>query len=105
MSPTDEVQLDRFQREEARWLTLRALHMACPGPLSDNNILRGLVAAALPASLTSVRRDLDYLASKSLIELVTKKQSMWVAKLTAYGTDVVEYAKDAPAGIARPDEV
>lgn len=100
----DDMQLERSERELARWLTLKALHMACPGPLSDSSILSGLNRVPLMATLNTVRRDLDYLASKGLLDVVSKKQGLWISKLTHYGIDVVEGAKDCPPGIARPEE-
>lgn len=105
MPPSDEVMLERHQREEARWLMLRVLYMARPFQASETVILRGLTSADLPVTVVNIRRELDYLASKGLIEIVSKKRNVWQAKLTAYGVDVVEYAKDAPAGIDRPEEV
>ncbi len=104
MPPSDEIQLDRHIREEARWLILRTLYMARPVGAPESIILRGLTGADLPVTTTNVRNELQYLADKSLIVLDIKRRSGWLAKLSAYGVDVCEYAKDAPVGILRPDE-
>jgi Fe2+ or Zn2+ uptake regulation protein len=104
MPSPDEIQLERHQREESRWYLLRILYMARPYSLTETTVLKSLQGADLPITPNVLRQELDYLAAKGLVDIVTKKGGVWRAKLAAYGIDVVEYAKDAPAGIARPDE-
>ena len=104
MPPSDDIQLDRHVREEARWLILRTLYMARPVGAPESLILRGLTGADLPVTMTNIRNELHYLADKGLIALDTKRRAGWHAKLSAYGVDVCEHAKDAPVGITRPDE-
>lgn len=104
MPSPDEIQLERHQREESRWYLLRILYMARPYSLTEAIILKSLMGADLPVTPNGLRQELDYLGSKGLVEVTTKKAGVWRAKIGAYGIDVVEYAKDAPAGIARPDE-
>jgi hypothetical protein len=104
MPLNDDILLGRHQREEARWLILRVLYMSHPVQASEAIILRTLSSVELPVTTANIRRELSYLEDKGLLAVVSKKQSNWQSRITAYGMDVVEYAKDAPAGIARPDE-
>lgn len=105
MPSPDEAQLERHVREEARWLILRTLYWARPTGAPESLIMRGLKEADLPVTTSNVRNELTYLADKGLLVLDPKRRGGWHAKITAYGVDVNEYAKDAPIGIARPDEV
>lgn len=104
MPPLDDIPLARHVREEARWLILRMLYMARPVGTSESIMLKGLVGAELPVTANNVRVELCYLEDKHLIVFSSKKTPNWQCKITSYGVDVVEYAKDAPVGIARPEE-
>lgn len=50
-----------------------------------------------------LRRELDYLSDKSLVEIEDRDAQIWKCDLTADGVDVVEGAVKPPAGIARID--
>ena len=104
MPPQDDIQLERHQREEARWLILRVLDAARPFNASENIVSKTLASSELPVTPSGIRRELTYLEDKGLLAIASRKVPVWHAKLTAYGVDVVEYTKDAPPGIARPDE-
>lgn len=97
-----EIDLERSQREEARWRVLRALDAGRPAPVSETVIHRTLADIELPVSPAGLRRELTYLADKGLVTIVDQHAPTWVVKLTSYGVDVVEYSTDAPTGIARP---
>ena len=51
-----------------------------------------------------VRRELDYLADRKLVEIERKPSGEWVAGLTRYGIDIAEYTIDCGPGIARPQK-
>jgi hypothetical protein len=98
----DTMDLEQKQREEARWRILRVLDAGRPIAVSENIVWRVLHDIRLPMSVSSVRREIDYLRDLGLIEVEGEKTETWFAKLTAQGVDVVEYTLAAPAGIARP---
>ena len=99
-----EIDLDRSQREEARWRVLRALDASRPVLLSETVIHRTLADVELQVSPAGLRRELMYLRDKGLIDLIDTHAPTWLAKLTPMGIDVVEYTIAAPAGIARPEK-
>jgi hypothetical protein len=98
----DTMDLEQKQREEARWRILRVLDAGRPIAVSENIIWRVLHDIRLPMSMSSVRREIDYLRNLGLAEIDGEESETWFAKLTADGVDVVEYTKSAPAGVARP---
>ena len=55
-------------------------------------------------SAATIRRDLDYLADRRLIELVKQPSGAWFADLSRLGVDIVEYTIDCQPGIARPEK-
>jgi hypothetical protein len=96
------MDLEQKQREEARWRILRVLDAGRPIAVSENIIWRVLHDIRLPMSVSSLRREIDYLRDLGLVEIEGERTETWFAKLTAQGVDVVEYTVNAPAGVARP---
>jgi hypothetical protein len=96
------MDLEQKQREEARWRILRVLDAGRPIAVSENIIWRVLHDIRLPMSVSSVRREVDYLRDLGLVEIEGEGTETWFAKLAAQGVDVVEYTVNAPAGVARP---
>lgn len=94
--------LEKAKRELSRWTILRILDAGRPGKLDEAIILAALNdthrAGATPSEL---RRELDYLADRELIE-VERTAHEWFARLTHHGIDLVEYTVDVEPGIARP---
>jgi DNA-binding transcriptional ArsR family regulator len=98
----DTMDLEQKQREEARWRILRVLDAGRPIAVSENIVWRVLHDIRLPMSISSVRREIDYLRDLGLAEVEGEDTETWFSKLTARGVDVVEYTISAPAGVARP---
>ena len=98
-----DVDVEKLEKQQARWRILRALDAGRPIGVSETLILRTLGDIKLSRSPAEVRRELDYLASKKLVDL-EKDRPVWHAKLTAYGIDVAEYTVDCPVGIDRPEK-
>jgi hypothetical protein len=94
--------LEQKQREEARWRILRVLDAGRPIAVSENIVWRVLHDIRLPLTITGLRREIDYLRNLGLAEIEGQETETWLAKLTAYGVDVVEYTREAPPGVARP---
>jgi DNA-binding transcriptional ArsR family regulator len=97
-----EIDLEKAHREETRWRILRALDAGRPLPVSEAVIYRTLADASLPITPAALRRELDYLRDKELVNLTGEDGPVWAAELTGHGVDVVEYTVDAPVGIKRP---
>ena len=50
----------------------------------------GLGGYGLEVSTEQIRHQIEYLASKGYLEKRTKNHSLWSAKLTAHGVDLLE---------------
>ncbi len=98
----NEVDLQKAEREHTRWLILSALNCARPVGTNEEIILSAVIAAKVPATLLEIRRELDYLEERELVEISGRDGPVWFAKLKRYGVDVVEYTVDCDPGIARP---
>lgn len=96
------VDLEKANREEMRWRILRALDAGRPGRVSETLLLRVVGDASLQVTPNSLRRQLDYLRDKGLVEIEGEGGPTWSGDLTAYGIDVVEGAKPLPPGIYKP---
>ena len=94
--------LDQKRREEARWRILRVLDAGRPIGVSEHIVWECLNDAKIPFSINEVRRELDYLRERDLIELEGEDSDTWYAKLNRHGVDVVEYTVPVEPGIARP---
>ncbi len=97
-----EVDIERARREEARWRIMIILNSGRPIGASESLIFSILDDLKMLRTPQNIRRELDYLRDKNLVELETG--NVWQAKLTAHGIDVVEYTVSCPAGIARPEK-
>lgn len=98
-----DMDIERAQREEMRWRALVVLNAGRPKPVSESLILRVLTDVNLPATPHSLRRELDYLESRKLIEIQQRHGPVWMCELTHLGVDLVEYTVPCHAGIARPE--
>ncbi len=99
---SNTIDLEQKQREEARWRILRVVDAGRPISVNEHIVWRVLTDIRLELSLHAVRRELAYLRDLGLIEIEGEGGETWFARLTAEGVDVVEYNREAPAGVARP---
>ncbi|ERB06718.1 hypothetical protein [Escherichia coli] len=51
-----------------------------------------------------LRRELDYLADRKMVELERRPSGDWFADLSRLGVDIVEYTVECGPGIARPEK-
>lgn len=99
----DPMELDQAQREDARWRIMNLLNKTRPSAISETIVHRHLAHdLEMPYGPHAVRKELLYLRDKGLVEIPDTDASTWIARVTVDGVDVVEYAVDCPAGIARP---
>lgn len=96
------MDLEKARSAMARWRILKVLDVARPVRLAEDLIRKALGDAELNLTAHEVRRELDYLEHRNLVE-VTKKPTVWAAELTRYGIDLVEGTVPCEPGIARPE--
>ena len=92
----------KIRRESLRWLILLTLNNARPLGAYEGPILAVAQSEYPDATPHELRRELDYLEDRKLVELRKEPSGKWFADLTRYGTDVAEYTVDCEPGIARP---
>jgi hypothetical protein len=98
----DKIELQKRDREFARWMILRMLYAGRPGGISEIVILRVLQSLDFVCELDHVRQDIDYMQSIGLAEAGWDGMTGCWARLTALGIAVVEYNEHAPSDIGRP---
>ncbi len=97
-----EIDLARTRREALRWLILLTLNRARPEPVADDLPL-GVARSIYPdATQLELRREIDYLTDRHLVECTHLPTGQWFCKLSRAGVDVAEYTVDCDPGIARP---
>lgn len=92
----------KIRRESLRWLILLTLNNARPIGAYEGPILSVAQSEYPDATALELRRELDYLFDRKLIDLTKEPSGRWFADLTRYGTDIAEYTIDCAPGIARP---
>lgn len=96
------MDLDKARREEARWRILKGLDAGRPYKVSERVLLTLLHDLAHPFTPNELRRELDYLRDRKLVEISGEDAGDWSAELTRYGVDIVEYTIPCEPGITRP---
>lgn len=98
------VDMLRVRRESMRWNLLVTLNKARPYT-SNETFLQDVMRAIYPdTTALELRRELDYLADRKMVELVKQPSGIWFADLTRLGVDLVEYTVECGPGIARPEK-
>lgn len=92
----------KVRRESMRWMILLTLNNARPIGAYEELVLATIQAMYPDATALEVRRELDYLADRGLVDLRKEPSGRWFADLSRDGTDVTEYTVECDPGIARP---
>lgn len=92
----------KARRESIRWTILLILNNARPISTHEQLVLTTMQGIYPDATAIEVRRELDYLHDRLLVQVDKKPHGPWYADLTALGVDVAEYTVDVHPGIARP---
>jgi hypothetical protein len=98
---SDGINLEKHQREVARWLILRVLDAGRPAGVNAAVTLKVLQDDQHDFTMEALRRELSYLHTLGLVET---NDAFDYGKLTAEGVAVIEYNAPSPAGIARPKQ-
>lgn len=96
------IDMTRVRRESLRWLAILTLNNARPLGCAEGPILSVAQSQYADASPLELRRELDYLHDRGLIEVTKTPHGVWHAELTRHGVDVAEYTVDVEPGVARP---
>ena len=96
------VDQSKVRRESMRWNLLNTLNKARPYTSNEQFLLEVMRAIYPDATALEIRRELDYLGDRDLVDLNKTPSGAWFADLTRYGVDIAEYTIDCDPGIARP---
>ena len=96
------MNMDKQRRESIRWILLLALNHARPYGAGEVLLLSVVQAEFPDATPLEVRRELEYLSGRALVEVRKAPDGPWRAELTRHGMDCAEYTTDCEPGIARP---
>lgn len=97
-----KIDHERVRREAIRWLILLTLNNARPVGIYEGPVLSVVHSEYPDATPLELRREMDYLADRDLVDLRKEPSGKWHAELTRTGVDVAEYTVDVEPGIARP---
>lgn len=92
----------KVRRESMRWHILLTLNNSRPIGAYEELVLATVQGIFPDATHLEIRRELDYLADRGLIDLTKEPSGRWFSDLTRYGVDLAEYTVDCEPGIARP---
>lgn len=92
----------KVRRESLRWYLLLALYNARPEEVVEDIIQATMRSIYPDVTPLEVRKELDYLADRELVQLRKEPSGRWWGDLTRVGVDVVEYTVECDPGIARP---
>lgn len=92
----------KIRREAMRWYILLTLNNARPIGAYEELVLATIQGILPDATQMELRRELDYLNDRELVELNREPAGRWFSHLTRHGVDVAEYTVECDPGIARP---
>lgn len=94
----------RFRRETIRWQILLTLNNARPIGANESMLLTVVRCEFADVTQMELRRALDYLVARELVEVSKDQDGNWTSKLTRTGIDVADYTVTCDPGIARPEK-
>jgi len=94
----------KVRRESLRWYILLTLNTSRPVDPHEAVVLSTIQGIYPDATQLELRRELDYLADRSLVTLNKSPSGTWICGLTHIGVDIAEYTIECRAGIARPEK-
>lgn len=99
------VDQEKQRREFMRWVLLLALNNGRPIGAWEEVLLSIIQGLYADATRLGVRREIDYLGDRGLVQVKKHPDGRWFCELSRNGVDVVEYTVDVDPGIARPPKL
>ncbi len=96
--------MQKARTEGIRWQMISILNKARPHTTSEQFLIDVLRQLYPDITGIELRRELDYLADRKLVDIVKQPIGLWFADLTRLGVDIAEYTIDCQPGIARPEK-
>ena len=97
------IDMRKLRSEFLRWMLLITLNNArASGGASEDLLLQVVNSEYSDAPPLELRGEMDYLEARDLIAIKRHPDGRWVADISRYGIDIVEYTVECDPGIARP---
>lgn len=96
------AQMARQRPATIRWMLLVTLHISRPQGMNTSALLPVIRATYGDATEREIKRELDYLHDRELVELKQDPLGEWFAKIDRFGVDIVEFSVECDPGINRP---
>ena len=96
--------MQKARTEGIRWQMISILNKARPHTTSEQFLIDVLRQLYPDITGIELRRELDYLADRKLVDIVKQPIGLWFADLTRLGVDIAEYTIGCQPGIARPEK-
>ena len=94
--------MQKARTEGIRWQLINILNKARPHTTGEQFLIDVLRQLYPDITGVELRRELDYLADRRLVDITKQPIGLWFADLTRLGVDIAEYTIDCQPGIARP---
>lgn len=98
----NDMIVERARREAIRWHLLQIANVSRPQGIYTEAMLPIIQLVYADATNREIRRELDYLEERRLVNIKKDPLDRWFVELARYGVDIVEYTVDVEPGIARP---
>lgn len=98
------VDMSKIRREGMRWNLINTLNKFRPYTTPEQRLTEVMQAIYPDSTMHEVRRELDYLADRDLVDLRKEPSGTWYADLTRFGVDIAEYTIACEPGVARPEK-
>ena len=92
----------KARREAIRWHLLSAVDLSRPVGIYTEALLPIVQSVYPDATHQEIRRELDYLEAREMVNIARDPMDRWFVDLTRTGIEFVEYTIDAQPGVARP---
>lgn len=92
----------KIRREAIRWHLLAAINVARPQGMYTTALLPIIQSVYPDCTELEIKRELDYLEERELVNIARDPLDRWMVELTRWGVDVVEYTVECDPGVARP---
>lgn len=96
------VQIAAARRGAMRWHLLSAINLSRPHGMYTSGLLPIMQSVYPDATELEIRRELDYLEERKLVNIARDSLDRWMVELGRHGIDVVEYTVACEPGILRP---
>lgn len=97
------LDMNAINAKAMRWHILKLLHMSnsIKHPNTERCLVIGLQGIGWPATTNDVRRQLEYLKARGLIEILNQDKDIWSANILPDGIDIIEGTTPFPAYLAK----